>query len=70
MFLHNFIVLVVTDLTISTRLGVYFVYSCWYLKKVVTRIKFDTVLIQQFNKIINGEIQTNKDQKSNLLFLQ
>ena len=70
MFLHNFIVLVVTDLTISTRLGVYFVSSCWYLKKVVTRIKFDTVLIQQFNKIINGEIQTNKDQKSNLLFLQ
>ena len=42
MFLHSFIVLVVTDLTISTGIGVYFVYSRWYLKKVATRIKFDT----------------------------
>ena len=28
------------------------------------------VLKQGFNKIINGRSQTNRDQKSNLLFLQ
>ena len=28
------------------------------------------VLKQQFNELINGESQTNRDQKSNLLFLQ
>ena len=27
-------------------------------------------LKQQFNKLINGKSQTNRDQKSNLLFLQ
>ena len=27
-------------------------------------------LTQQFNKLINGKSQTNRDQKSNLLFLQ
>ena len=28
------------------------------------------ILKQQFNKLINGTIQRNRDQKSNLLFLQ
>ena len=28
------------------------------------------VLRQQFNELINGKSQTNRDQKSNLLFLQ
>ena len=28
------------------------------------------VLKQQFNELINGESQTNRDRKSNLLFLQ
>ena len=28
------------------------------------------VLKQQFNKLINERSQTNRDQKSNLLFLQ
>ena len=28
------------------------------------------VLKQQFNELINGKTQTNRDQKSNLLFLQ
>ena len=28
------------------------------------------ILKQQFNKLINGKIQRNRDQKSNLLFLQ
>ena len=27
-------------------------------------------LKQEFNKLINGKSQTNRDQKSNLLFLQ
>ena len=27
-------------------------------------------LKQQFNELINGKIQTNRDQKLNLLFLQ
>ena len=27
-------------------------------------------LKQQFNEFINGKIQTNRDQKSNLLFLE
>ena len=29
-----------------------------------------SVLKQRFNKLINGKIQTNRDQKSNLLFVQ
>ena len=28
------------------------------------------ILKQQFNELINGKSQTNRDQKSNLLFLQ
>ena len=72
MFLHNFVVLAVIDLTISIGVGVYFVYSRWYLKKDVTRIDVSLVLvlIQQFNKTINGKSQTNRDQKLDLLFLQ
>ena len=72
MFSHNFVVLAVIDLTISIGVGVYFVYSRWYLKKDVTRIdvSFVLVLIQQFNKTINGKSQTNRDQKLDLLFLQ
>ena len=72
MFSHNFVVLAVIDLTISIGVGVYFVYSRWYLKKDVTRIDVSLVLvlIQQFNKTINGKSQTNRDQKLDLLFLQ
>ena len=72
MFLHNFVVLAIIDLTISIGIGVYFVYSRWYLKKDVTRIDVSLVLvlIQQFNKTINGKSQTNRDQKLDLLFLQ
>ena len=72
MFLHNFVVLAVIDLTISIGVGVYFVYSRWYLKKDVTRIDVSLVLvlIQQFNKTINGKSQTNRDQKLDLLILQ
>ena len=33
-------------------------------------LRFVPALKQQFNELINGKIQTNRDQKSNLLFLQ
>ena len=49
--------------TINVGMGSYFVYSHWYLKK-----RFYSCW--QVNELINGKSQTNKDQKSNLLFLQ
>ena len=74
------VVLAVIALAMSIGIGVYFSYSCWYLKKDVTHIKLVLVLNgialeQQFNesnsiKLINGKSKTNRDQKSNLLFLQ
>ena len=64
------VVLTVIALTISIGTGAYFVYSCWYLKKDVVRDKFGTLLKQQFNELINGKSQTNRDQKPDLSFLQ
>ena len=41
------------------------------LAPVLSGIAFNgAVLEQQFNKLTNGKSQTNRDQKSNLLFLQ
>ena len=37
----------------------------WYLFSL-----FSLVLKQQFNELINGKSETNRDQKLNLLFLQ
>ena len=37
----------------------------WYLFSL-----FSLVLKQQFNELINGKSETNRDKKSNLLFLQ
>ena len=45
--------------TINIGIGTYYIYSYWYLKKDVTRIKFGTVLKQRFNKLTNGKSQTN-----------
>ena len=61
--------------TINVGIGTYFVYFHWYLKKDVIRVKFGThtqTTIYECNSIelINGKSQTNRDQKSNLLFLQ
>ena len=57
------VMLAVILLAISVGIGAYFTYSRWYL---LSRI----ALKQQFNELINGKSQTNRDQKSNLLFLQ
>ena len=55
-----------------------FAYSCWYLKKMLLVLSLALVLHiialkQKFNEhssieLINGKSQTNRDQKSDLLF--
>ena len=55
-----------------------FAYSCWYLKKMLLLLSSALVLHvivlkQKFNErnsieLINGKNQTNRDQKSDLLF--
>ena len=60
--------------TINVGIGTYFVYFHRYLKKDVIRVKFGThteTTIYECNSIelVNGKSQTNRDQKSNLLFL-
>ena len=51
----------------------------WYLfclfllvpkKKMLLALSLVLTLKQRFNKLINGKNQTNRDQKSSLLFLQ
>ena len=74
------VVLVVIAIAINIGIGVYFAYSHWYLKKMLLLLSLAHVLNgilirQQFNRwnsieLINGKIQTNRDQKLNLLFLQ
>ena len=68
------IILAVIALAISIRIGAYFAYSHWYLKKILLVSNLITVL-KQLNEcnsieLINGKSQTNRDQKSNLLILQ
>ena len=64
---HNsctlYIALFLIIFTVNIGIGSYFFNFYWYLKK-------DAVLQQQFNELINGKSQTNRDQKSNLSFLQ
>ena len=65
------VILAVIALAIST--GAYFAYKYmnhWYLKKLLLVLSLTPVLKQQFNKFINGRSQTDRDQKSDLLFLQ
>ena len=74
------VILAVIALAISIGIGAYFTCSRWYLKKmllilslalVLNRIEFSKATIkQQFNELINGKIKKNRDEKSNLLFLQ
>ena len=56
--------------TINVGIGTYFVYFNWYLKKMLFVLSLVPVLKQQFNEPINRKSQANRDQKSNLLFLQ
>ena len=65
-----FIVLFSIFFTIKVGIGKYFICYYWYLKKDVICLKFGTELEQQFNELINERSQTNRDQKSKLLFLQ
>ena len=67
------VILAVIALTISIGTGTYFTYKYinqWYLKKMLFMLSLVPVLKQEFNELINGKSQTNRDQKSNLLFLQ
>ena len=64
----NCIVLAVIVATISIEIGPYFAFRHWYVKKMLVVLSLVLVFKQQFNELING--QTNKHQKSNLLFLQ
>ena len=65
-----YIVLFSIFFTINVGIGSYFLCFYWYLKKMSFVLSLVPALKQQFNELINGKSQTNKDQKSNLLFLQ
>ena len=56
--------------TVNVGIGSYFLCFYWYLKKMSFVLSLVPALKQQFNELINGKSQTNRDQKSNLLFLQ
>ena len=72
----QYIVLFSITFTVNIGIGTCFVY--WHLKRHVPCVEFEfeiLVLKQQFikfsfTKLIIGRSQTNRDQKSNLLFLQ
>ena len=69
-----FVILAAIAVTISIEIGACFACSRWYWKKILLSIKswvLKKVLIikQQFIGLMNGKSQTNRDQKSNLLFL-
>ena len=66
-FFHSVHVLFSIFFTINVGIGSFFLYFHWYLKK---DLLFVPGLKQQLKELINGKIQTNRDQKSNLLFLQ
>ena len=55
------VMLAVIVLAISVGIGAYFTYSRWYL---LSRI----ALKQQFNELINGKSQTNRDQNRTYYF--
>ena len=57
-------------LTIIIGTGTYFIYFHWYLKRKIFVLSLVPALKQQLNKLINEKKQINRDQKSNLLFLQ
>ena len=76
-------ILAVIALAISIGIGAYFAslsYFCWYVKKMLLVLRLAHVLNgialkQQFNEcnsieLINWKSQTNRNEKSNLLFLQ
>ena len=56
--------------TINVGIGTYFFYFHWFLKKVLFVLSLVPAFKQQLNELLNWKIQTNRDQKLNLLFLQ
>ena len=69
------VILAAIALAISIRIGTYFAYFNWYLKKMLLVLRLALALVsiapkQQFYELINGKSQANRDQKSNLLSLQ
>ena len=60
------VILAVIALTINIWISAYFAYK----KKILFVLRLVPVLKQQFIELINEKSQTNRDQKSNLLFLQ
>ena len=65
-----YIVLFSMLFTIKVGICSYFLCFYWYLKKDLFVLSLVPALKQQFNELINGKSQTNRDQKLNLLFLQ
>ena len=53
-----YVVLITIIFTISIGIGGYFVYSHWYLKKMLLVWSLVPVLKQQFNNV-NGKYQIN-----------
>ena len=69
-FLHTVHCFFPIVFTINIGIGSYFLCFYWYLKKMLFVLSLVTTLKQQFNELINRKSQTNRDQKSNLFFLQ
>ena len=65
-----YIVLFSIFFTINIGIGSYFLCFHSYIKKMLFVLNLVHALKKHFNKLINGKNQTNRDQKSNLLFLQ
>ena len=70
-----YVILLVIALAISIGIGAYSAYSCWLFRLFSLSTSLAFVLNgiahkQQFNELINGKHQINRDQKLNLLFLQ
>ena len=60
-FCTLYIVLFLIIFLINIGIGTYFIYFDWYLKKMLLVLSLVPVLKQQFNKLINGRSQTNRD---------
>ena len=65
-----YIVLFSIIFIINVGIGSYLLCFYWYLKKMLFMLSLVPALKQQFNELIDGKSQTNRDQKSNLSFLQ
>ena len=62
-----YVALAVIALTITIWISAYFVYSRWYLKKILLVLSLVPILKQQFNELINGTSLRNEHQKLNVL---